>query len=79
MRVLVELRDHDGALVGVDTWGAVTDVSYSGEGNALTVNGSDGAGIRQKWYGSGTYAAVVLLPAGSDDSSQFPADAKRVA
>jgi hypothetical protein len=77
MRVIVELRDHDGALVGIDTWGAVLNVGYSGAENALTVNGSDGVGIRTKWYGSGQYAAVVMLPAGSEDFSLWPADAKR--
>lgn len=79
MRVIVELRDHGGALVGIDTWGAATDVSYSGSENAVTVNGSDGTGgIRSKWYASGAYAAVIMLPAGSDDFSLFPSDAKRV-
>ena len=60
-------------------WGAVTDVGYSGAENALTVNGSDGEGIRQKWYGSGTYAAVAMFPAGTEDFSMWPQDAKRVA
>ncbi len=66
-------------MVGIDTWGAVTDFSYSGVENALTVNGSDGSGgIRSKWYASGTYAAVAMFPAGSDDYSLWPSDAKRV-
>ena len=66
-------------MVDADTWGAVLDVSYDGTTNALTVNGSDGVGVRQKWYGSGTYGAVIILPAGGDISSLWPADAKRVA
>ena len=79
MKAFVQLRNSDGALVGVDIWGAVTDVSYSGAENAVTVNGSDGVGIRSKWYGSGTYASVTIVAAGGDDSTQWPADAKRVA
>lgn len=30
MRAIVQLRDQDGALVGVDTWGAVTDAKRVG-------------------------------------------------
>jgi hypothetical protein len=78
VKAIVQLRDHDGALVGLDTWGAVLDVSYSGVENAVTVSGSDGAGVRLKRYGSGQYAAVFILAAGGDDFSLWPTDAKRV-
>lgn len=77
MKVFVELRDNSGALVGVDTWGAVLDVGYSGAEGALTVRGSDGVGVRRKWYGSGTFAAVTMFPAGGDDYSLWPADAPK--
>lgn len=80
MRVIVELRrNEDGAMVGIDTWGDVMNVGYDAETNSVTISGSDGSGLRQKTYGSGQYAAVTMFPGGPDDSSLWPADAKRIA
>lgn len=77
MKVIVQLRDQTGALVGIDIWGAVLDVNYSSVENAVTVRGSDDVGVRHKWYGSGSYASVLIVAAGGEDSTAFPVDAQR--
>jgi hypothetical protein len=78
VRVVVELRDHDGALVGVDTWGSVTGIGYSAADEVVTIDASNGSGLVRKQYFSGQYAAVVMLPAGGNDFT-VPADARHIA
>lgn len=79
IRVMVQRRDHDGTLPGIDTWGAVTDLHYDAGDEMLTVYQSDGAGgIRRKVYACGQYATVYIASAGGDDTSVFPPDAERV-